>query len=231
MGSPRRCTLLACALVTLAAAAAPACGKSKRTPAPSATPTPRPTTASPLPSPTPALSPEERFQSAATEVAARTGRVVAGWGALDLDDQPGPECFASLLDADAPGMDDGAYLIGAGAQLWLVRFEHDGRTSPFGVDEATPPAWKELTETRISHSQSHHHGYQHTDFALHAGQLVVLRSELLDDVTANDTPVTHEFTCPACPALDQSPDDDTLGPVVGPASSAAALLALPSPSP
>ncbi len=33
------------------------------------------------------------------------------------------EYFATLVDADAPGMDDGAYLIGAGAQFWLVRFE------------------------------------------------------------------------------------------------------------
>ena len=69
MLSPVRRTVLACSLAALAAA--PACSKSKRQPASTAAPTARPTTASALPSPTPALSPEERFQSAATEVAAQ----------------------------------------------------------------------------------------------------------------------------------------------------------------
>ena len=170
-----------------------------------------------------ASAPDPAFQAVARDLATRTQRQVVGWGEADLGDVDHHVEYAVVV-----GDDRGAYLLGAGGQLFVVPFTIDGRTQVWGVSADPPamPAWVTAPGTVIAHQHGWHHGYHQTEFAIAGGAVVVRKVEHLEDGSVSQTPVVTPYPCaPACTPLAKVVDTDGLGAPTGPAPTLAALLA------
>lgn len=194
---------------------------------------PRPPTGPDIPPPPPEAAParddaaDAAFRALATEVASRSGRVIAGWGTIAFD---GGGRYATMQPRDGDYDTGGAYLIEQGEARWLVAFTYDGRTSAWGMQDhggGPPPegaaaTWAAVDARSIVHTQSHRGGYEALELAVVGGALVLLSREYLSDARDGDEPVVERHACPDCPAL--TPIPDLILAVRGPATTAEELL-------
>ncbi len=171
---------------------------------------------------------DETFRGLAQDVAAQTGRQVSGWGTARLADDGDPRRWAVLGLVDGSGAERGAYLVEiAPGRTLLATFELDGRTTPWGLSDATPPTWVASDAVAIEHQQTHRGGYESLRVALHGDALVVLHRESLEDGRDGDQPTIQDYApggvcAPACPALAGFASDAGFE-VVGPGATAAEL--------
>jgi hypothetical protein len=148
----------------LVAIAVLSAGCSKKEQAKPAEPPPKP--------PEPATDSLEAF-------AAKIGSKVVARGTAELDEHPGPDRWAQLDDDEY-----GQYVIETADRAIVAQYEVDGRTQPWPGD----PAGK-----AIVHQQGHRGGYERWELAVRGGELVVLRTESLEDERAGDKPERTDY--------------------------------------
>lgn len=166
-------------------------------------------------------SDDASFQALADGVAKMSERKVTAAASAKLAEDDRAVRYA-ILEPDDINNGRGAYLLEESpGKLWLVSYYYDGRTMA-GIDEA---------DRAVDHAQGHHHGGETVRFAFRGGAPVVLYHEYVDDAEEGE-PEVKEYAkdgvcAQPCPALRGYATNDIDFQVVGPAATAAELVAKP----